>query len=56
MARDHGDAVRNGLALKKTGNELMRVLGGREIHPVNVRRAASIACRAGGTCAGGREP
>jgi sulfhydrogenase subunit alpha len=36
MARDHGDAVRNGLALKKTGNELMRVLGGREIHPVNV--------------------
>ena len=37
MARDHGDAVRNGLALKKTGNELMRVLGGREIHPVNVK-------------------
>jgi coenzyme F420-reducing hydrogenase alpha subunit len=36
MAREHGDAVRNGLALKKTGNELMRVLGGREIHPVNV--------------------
>jgi coenzyme F420-reducing hydrogenase alpha subunit len=37
MARDHGDAVRNGLALKKTGNEVMRVLGGREIHPVNVK-------------------
>ena len=37
MARDHGDAVRNGLALKKTGNDLMRLLGGREIHPVNVR-------------------
>ena len=37
MARDHGDMVRSGLALKKTGNELMRVLGGREIHPVNVR-------------------
>ena len=37
MAREHGDAVRNGLALKKTGNELMRVLGGREIHPVNVK-------------------
>jgi coenzyme F420-reducing hydrogenase alpha subunit len=36
MARDHGEAVRNGLALKKTGNELLRVLGGREIHPVNV--------------------
>ncbi len=37
MARDHGDAVRNGLALKKAGNELIRVLGGREIHPVNVK-------------------
>ena len=35
--REHGDAVRGGLALKKTGNELLRVLGGREIHPVNVR-------------------
>jgi sulfhydrogenase subunit alpha len=37
MAREHGDAVRAGLALKKTGNELLRLLGGREIHPVNVR-------------------
>jgi coenzyme F420-reducing hydrogenase alpha subunit len=37
MARSHGAAVRNGLALKKTGNELMRVLGGREVHPVNVK-------------------
>jgi len=37
MARAHGDAVRNGLALKKAGNELMRLLGGREVHPVNVK-------------------
>ncbi|MBS0640642.1 MAG: Ni/Fe hydrogenase subunit alpha [Proteobacteria bacterium] len=37
MARDHGDAVRGGLALKKVGNEIMRVLGGREIHPVSIR-------------------
>jgi len=37
MAREHGDAVRNGLALKKAGNELMRLLGGREVHPVNVK-------------------
>jgi coenzyme F420-reducing hydrogenase alpha subunit len=37
MAREHGDAVRRGLALKKAGNDLMRVIGGREIHPVNVR-------------------
>lgn len=37
MAADHGDMVRKGLALKKAGNELMRLLGGREVHPVNVR-------------------
>jgi sulfhydrogenase subunit alpha len=37
MARDHGDAVRRGLALKKAGNEIMTTLGGREIHPINVR-------------------
>jgi len=37
MARDHGEAVRGALALKKAGNELLRLLGGREIHPVNVR-------------------
>ena len=37
MARDHPDLVRRGLALKKAGNEIVRLLGGREIHPVNVR-------------------
>jgi coenzyme F420-reducing hydrogenase alpha subunit len=37
MAEAHGDAVRNGLALKKAGNALMAAIGGREIHPVNVR-------------------
>jgi coenzyme F420-reducing hydrogenase alpha subunit len=37
MAQDHGEVVCNGLMLKKAGNELMRVVGGREIHPVNVR-------------------
>lgn len=37
MARDHGDAVRRGLALKKAGNEILTLLGGREIHPINVR-------------------
>jgi len=37
MARDHGDAVRRGLAIKKAGNEIMTLLGGREIHPINVR-------------------
>jgi coenzyme F420-reducing hydrogenase alpha subunit len=37
MARDHGDVVRGALALKKAGNDVMRVLGGREIHPVSVK-------------------
>jgi sulfhydrogenase subunit alpha len=37
MARDHADAVERALALKKTGNELLRLLGGREIHPINAR-------------------
>jgi coenzyme F420-reducing hydrogenase alpha subunit len=37
MARDHGDIVERGLQLKKAGNDLMTKIGGREIHPVNVR-------------------
>ena len=37
LAKDHPDVVQKGLRLKKTGNEIMTVLGGREIHPVNVR-------------------
>jgi coenzyme F420-reducing hydrogenase alpha subunit len=37
MARDHPAEVERGLQLKKVGNELMRLLGGREIHPINVR-------------------
>lgn len=37
MARDHPDSVRRGLSLKKAGNEIMALIGGREIHPINVR-------------------
>ncbi|HET8950476.1 MAG TPA: Ni/Fe hydrogenase subunit alpha, partial [Solirubrobacteraceae bacterium] len=37
MARDHRGIVERALQLKKAGNGLMRVVGGREIHPVNVR-------------------
>ncbi len=29
--------VKNGLTIKKAGNEIMQVLGGREIHPVSVK-------------------
>lgn len=37
MARDHREVVERGLQLKKVGNEIIRLLGGREIHPINVR-------------------
>jgi sulfhydrogenase subunit alpha len=37
MAKDHGDIVERGLKLKKAGNDLMAKIGGREIHPINVR-------------------
>jgi coenzyme F420-reducing hydrogenase alpha subunit len=37
MARDHAREVERGLSLKKAGNQLMEFVGGRAIHPVNVR-------------------
>jgi coenzyme F420-reducing hydrogenase alpha subunit len=37
MAADHPDRVASALRLKKIGNQLMAVIGGREIHPINTR-------------------
>jgi sulfhydrogenase subunit alpha len=37
MAADHKALVEQGLALKKTGNALIALLGGRSVHPVSVR-------------------
>ncbi|MCB1014756.1 MAG: nickel-dependent hydrogenase large subunit, partial [Acidimicrobiales bacterium] len=37
MAADHRDRVAQGLELKKVGNALVEVVGGRAIHPINVR-------------------
>jgi coenzyme F420-reducing hydrogenase alpha subunit len=40
MAQDrpeYADLVRSALRLKKAGNAIVRLLGGREIHPINVR-------------------
>jgi sulfhydrogenase subunit alpha len=37
MAADYPELVKQGLKLKKIGNDLMILLGGREIHPINVR-------------------
>ncbi len=37
LARDRPEEVQRGLRLKKAGNAIMTVIGGRAIHPVNVR-------------------
>ncbi|MFE5191168.1 Ni/Fe hydrogenase subunit alpha [Streptomyces sp. NPDC056628] len=37
LARTHRAEVERGLRLKKAGNSLMELLGGRAVHPVNVR-------------------
>ncbi|GEM83093.1 Ni/Fe hydrogenase subunit alpha [Meiothermus hypogaeus] len=37
LAQDQPERIQQALALKKTGNELMALLGGREIHPINVK-------------------
>ncbi len=37
MAADYPEVVQKGLKLKRVGNDLLEVLGGREVHPINVR-------------------
>jgi coenzyme F420-reducing hydrogenase alpha subunit len=37
MASDFPEQVAMGLRLKKIGNSIMSLLGGREIHPINIR-------------------
>lgn len=37
MARKHPQVVQDALAMKKIGNDVMNIIGGREIHPINVR-------------------
>ncbi|MGV3532311.1 MAG: Ni/Fe hydrogenase subunit alpha [Chthoniobacteraceae bacterium] len=37
LAKDHREVVQRGLQLKKAGNEVLALLGGREVHPINVR-------------------
>ncbi|MGB0747405.1 MAG: Ni/Fe hydrogenase subunit alpha [Magnetospiraceae bacterium] len=48
LSQDHPDVVRKALALKKTGNKILEVIGGRAIHPVNMgvggfHKAPSVA-------------
>ena len=35
--RDHREVVERGLRAKKAGNRLIAIVGGREVHPINVR-------------------
>lgn len=37
MAKDHAAIVQRGLQLKKAGNQVVATVGGREVHPINVR-------------------
>lgn len=37
MAKDFPEIVQRGLQLKKAGNAIVALLGGREVHPINVR-------------------
>jgi coenzyme F420-reducing hydrogenase alpha subunit len=37
MAADHAAVVERGLRLKKVGNDLMELVGGRAVHPINIR-------------------
>jgi coenzyme F420-reducing hydrogenase alpha subunit len=37
LAERHGDLVRRGLEIKRTGNAILEVVGGRAVHPVNPR-------------------
>jgi len=37
LARDHREIVERGLALRRVANSIMEAIGGRSIHPVNVR-------------------
>ena len=37
MAQDYPDVVKRGLQMKKAGNAIVSLLGGREVHPINVR-------------------
>ncbi|MBD2327909.1 Ni/Fe hydrogenase subunit alpha [Alkalinema sp. FACHB-956] len=37
MAKDYPELVQRGLRLKKIGNHILSLIGGREVHPINLR-------------------
>ncbi|MCI4360491.1 MAG: nickel-dependent hydrogenase large subunit, partial [Thermoplasmata archaeon] len=44
MAAEHREVVERGLALRSAWNAIMQLLGGRSIHPVNVRIGGFYRC------------
>jgi coenzyme F420-reducing hydrogenase alpha subunit len=56
LAADHRDEVAAGLALKKAGNEIVGLVGGRAIHPVSVRVGGFSRVFRRGELAALREP
>jgi coenzyme F420-reducing hydrogenase alpha subunit len=56
LAKDHRDLVERGLALKKAGNAIMALLGGRAIHPINLRLGGFYRAPSPGELASLTEP
>ena len=44
MARDHGDIVKRALRIKKAGNAIVELLGGRSVHPVGMCVGGFYGC------------
>lgn len=37
MSKDHPERLKSGLRLKKAGNDIISLIGGREVHPINIK-------------------
>jgi sulfhydrogenase subunit alpha len=44
MAKKHREEVERGLRIKKAGNSLLAAIGGREVHPINVKLGGFYRC------------
>ena len=44
MARDHGEIVKGALRIKKAGNAIVELLGGRSVHPVGMCVGGFYSC------------
>lgn len=37
MSKQYPEIIKEGLFIKKSGNEIIKLLGGREVHPINIK-------------------